>query len=191
MDEDDSRKHPSSSSRSGTTNTKSPIHRLKENHHEQPETPRTPKTTDDVLTSEILNVSRECCDPSSTRQDMTLALQAVPSIAAKPSSSNLPARYSSDSFKTSSRTMKTSKRFQNPWKIWRCPRRSSRRRRRVKMFESRVRRSRRQRPRRGERVGHSIRGHALPRRHQHHSAVDQRTSRQKQNTLVIAYVIKK
>ncbi|CAL6379482.1 unnamed protein product [Bathycoccus prasinos] len=84
MDEDDSRKHPSSSSRSGKTNTKSPIHRLKENHHEQPETPRTPKTTDDVLTShEILNVSRECCDPSSTRQDMTLALQAVPSIAAK------------------------------------------------------------------------------------------------------------
>ena len=80
-DEDDPKV---SSSGGGKTNTKSPIHRLKENHLETPETPRTPKTTDDVLTShEILNVSRECCDPSSTRQDVTSALQAVPLIAAK------------------------------------------------------------------------------------------------------------
>jgi hypothetical protein len=80
-DEDDPKV---SSSRSGKTNTKSPIHRLKENHLGPPETPRTPKTTNDVLTShEILNVSRECCDPSSTRQDVTSALQAVPLIAAK------------------------------------------------------------------------------------------------------------
>ena len=82
-DDDDSRKPPSSSI-SGSANSKSPIRRLKENHQEPPETPRTPKTTDEVLTShEILNVSRECCDPSSTRQDVTLALQSVPLIAAK------------------------------------------------------------------------------------------------------------
>jgi len=66
---------------------KSPINRLLKggkNHSRMPETPRTPKTTNDVLTShELLNVSRECCDPSSTRGDVALALQSVPAIAAK------------------------------------------------------------------------------------------------------------